>query len=581
MRKVLQLASAIGALQPAFGSLSAAHAQEAGPFIPYTLGDAVRSAESARREAPPPRRPDIETPETAEPRFTMRDGATIFIRRITLDGPDLVGVENIRDALERYENRKLTLGQIYEAADKITNLYRAKGYIVAKTYVPEQDARNGQLMLKVIPGRYGAVKVDNNSLVRTDYLQNMIDRALAGAPFIRKDELERAMLLNADLAGAGAPRISIAPGQQPETSDFIFSPPEDRRIEGYLLADNYGSPYTGRIRTSGAVTLNSPTGYGDRLSAFGIVSERGGLVNGRLAYSPPPAYGGLRGEVSVFETVYKLGGVYNNAQAWGEANGVAANLVYPLKRQRDESIYLFSNLTHKYLNDKVLGVSTAYRYIEVGTIGVNHDMFGAFLDLPYVTNTSLSGSFGFVRFPNTEERRANQAGIGTAGSYGRINLSVNGTIAITPLVSASLAFRAQKAIGRNLDSSEKLSLTGYFGVRSFDEGMAGDSGFVTTPEIRYALPTIEGYQHSVGAFSDIGVVWLENPFYTITQKACSPLSDVGAGYYGSYDLPSFDDVSPLRTLFLKAQVAHSVGWNQIAPTYNKYTKGLFQVGVTF
>lgn len=94
MRRVLQLASALGALQPAFGALSVTQAQEAGPFIPYTLGAAVRSAEFARREAPPPRRPDVETPEAAEPRFTMRDGATIFIRRITIDGPDLVGAQN-------------------------------------------------------------------------------------------------------------------------------------------------------------------------------------------------------------------------------------------------------------------------------------------------------------------------------------------------------------------------------------------------------------------------------------------------------------------------------------------------------
>jgi hemolysin activation/secretion protein len=547
---------------------------------PYGLGDAVRAAEQARREAPPAERPAVALPQSAEPRFEMAANEKLFVRHIQIDGPDLVGADAIRAALFPYENRKLTLGEIYDAADAITNLYRAAGYIVAKTYVPEQDARKGELTLKVIAGRYGAVKLDNKSLVRSEYLQNVIDRALAGAPYIRKDELERAMLLDADLPGAGAPRIAIAPGQRPETSDFIFSPPEARRIEGYVLGDNFGSPYTGRIRASGSFTLNSPTGYGDRLTAFGVVSETSGLVNGRVAYAPPPTYGGLRAEASFFSTEYKLGGIYRDSRATGEANGFSINVTYPWKRQREESIYLFTNFTHKYLDDKVFGVSTATRYIEVGSLGATYDTLGSIFGLPLVTDTSLSASGGVLRFPNPDERAANKAGIDTAGAFGRVNLNFASTLAMTPDLSLSFTLHAQKAIGRNLDSSEKLSLTGVFGVRSYDEGLAGDSGVVTTPEIRYGLPAGDGYRHSLGLFSDFGAVWLENPGYTITQRGFSPLADIGAGYYATYDLPSFE-LSPARSLFFKAQVAHSLGWSAVAPSYDQYTKGLFQLGVTY
>lgn len=547
---------------------------------PYGLGDAVRAAEQARREAPPAERPPVAVPQGAEPRFDIPANEKLLVRHIRIDGPDLVAAEAIRAALSPYENRKLTLAEIYDAADAITDLYRAAGYIVAKTYVPEQDARKGELTLKVIAGRYGSVTLDNKSLVRSDYLQNVIDRALAGTPYIRKDELERAMLLDADLPGAGAPRIAIAPGQRPETSDLIFSPPEARRIEGYVLGDNFGSPYTGRIRASGSFTLNSPTGYGDRLTAFGVVSETSGLANGRVAYAPPPTYGGLRAEASFFSTQYKLGGVYRDSRATGEANGFSINVAYPWKRQREESFYLFTNFTHKYLDDKVFGVSTATRYIEVGTFGATYDTLGSVFDLPIVTDTSLSASGGVLRFPNPDERAANRAGIATAGAFGRVDLSFASTLAITPDLSLSLAVHAQKAIGRNLDSSERLSLTGVFGVRSYDEGLAGDSGVVTTPEIRYGLPADGGYRHSLGLFSDFGAVWLENPGYTITQRGFSPLADIGAGYYATYDLPSFE-LSPARSLFFKAQVAHSLGWSVVAPSYDQYTKGLFQLGVTY
>lgn len=569
------------AVVAACGFAESGHAQTIAPLLPYRLGDAVRAAEQARRQAPPPQQSNIAVPQAAEPSFTMPDKEKLFVRRIRIDGPeDLVGAGEIRAALVPYENRKLTLNEIYAASDRITNLYRNKGYIVAKAYVPEQDARSGELKFKVIPGRYGSVALDNRSLVRDEYLQNVIDTALAGSPYIRKDELERAMLLDADLPGAGAPRISIAPGQKPETSDFVFSPPEASRLEGYVMGDNYGSPYTGRLRTSGAITLNSPTGYGDRLTAFGIVSGSGGLVNGRIAYAPPPTYDGLRGEVSVFATTYKLGGVYADSRATGEANGFSLNATYPLKRQRDESIYLFGNATHKYLNDKVLGFSTAYRYIEVGTAGVAHNMVGALDDMPFIVDTTLSASVGAVRFPNTLERDVNRFSLNSAGVFGRVNLNVTSTLAISPDVSLSLALRAQKALGRNLDSSEKLSLTGYFGVRSYDEGLAGDSGVIVTPEARYQLPAFDAFQHSFGLFTDFGAAWLQHPSYTTTQRAFSPLADIGAGYYATYDLPGFE-VSPARTLFLKAQVAHSLGWRSVAPIYDNYTKGLVQLGITF
>ena len=86
-------------------------------------------------------------PQIAEPQFTMKDKETLFVRAIALEGPDLGHAEEVREILAPYENRKLTLGDIYAAADRITTLFRNAGYLVAKVYVPAQDARGGALRL--------------------------------------------------------------------------------------------------------------------------------------------------------------------------------------------------------------------------------------------------------------------------------------------------------------------------------------------------------------------------------------------------------------------------------------------------
>ncbi len=542
---------------------------------PYNAGDALRESELARREVAPAAKPQPQIPQLEEPRLSIPGNEKLFVRRIEIDAPNtLIPVDEIHAVIAPFEYRKLTLNEIFDAADKLTNLYRTYGYIVAKAYVPQQDARSGALHIKVIVGSLSRVSLENNSLVDTDVLKGVINNALSPSPLIHKDEIERAMLLVSDLPGAGTPRIAVAPGKQPETSELNFIAPEAPRVEGYILGDNYGSPYTGRLRTSGSLVVNSPLGYGDRLSLFGIVSQRADLANWRAAYGFPLGLDGLRGEISAFQTTYALGGIYKPVDATGVANGATANVSYALKRQRDESIYVSSNFTHKYLDDKVLATSTAARTINSGTVSVTRNTFGSLFDMPLITNASLSATAGNVNFPNPAERAANAAGVNTVGSYARLNLDFSSTLAIHPLVSLSTTLRAQKSLGRNLDSSEKIAVTGYFGVRSYDQGLAGDSGYIFTPELKIALPNIENYRHSLGLFTDIGAAWLEYGGYTTTQKSYTPLSDAGVGYYSNYP------VTPSVALFVKAQVAHTYGSASVAPTYNQNIAGLVQIGMS-
>lgn len=565
-----------GALQATLFAMPSVQAQTAVPA--GGIGNAVRTTEESRQAAPQPVNALPVLPQLTEPLLRLKDKETLFVRRFELIGPPgLVDEAAVQAILTPYENRKLTLAQIYAAADEITTLYRNQGYIVAKAYVPAQDARHGVLKIKLIPGQFGTVTVKNQSLVRDEFLQGMVDHAIAGSTYIRKDELERAMLLVNDLPGAGTPRIAIEPGRQPETSDFLFDVPEGRRINGYLLGDNYGSPWTGRDRLSAGLDLNSPLGYGDRLSGYGIVSEKTHLANGRVAYAFPLGYDGIRGEIAGFHTTYTLGGKFADLDATGTANGGSAIVSYAVKRTREDSIYVSSNFTYKGLDDKTMDVSFANRTIALGTIGISRDTLGflPFTALPLTTSTSLSFTAGNVNFTDPSQQAANAAGANTAGTYERFNLTFLGILALSEQWSLSGNLKAQAALSRNLDTSEQLTLTGFWGVRSYDEGLSADSGFVATPELKYALPSIYDYHHALGLFTDIGAGWLYNGAYTTTQKTFTELNDIGLGYYATYEY------SPGRMLLVKAQVAHTYGSEEGAGLYDRKTKGLVQVGITF
>ncbi len=191
----------------------------------------------------------------------------------------------------------------------------------------------------------------------------------------------------------------------------MFGVPQARRFDGYLLGDNYGSPYTGRMRLSGGLSVNSPLGFGDRLSAFGLVSEDSHLANGRVAYSAPVGYDGLRAEIGAYRTTYALGGIYSDLDATGTADAVTATVSYPIIRQVNGQPLYIRQLHHRTLNDNVLGVSLAHRNMDEGTVALTGDTTSALFGLPWTTSTTLSVTAGNVVFPDPAQRAANVAGV--------------------------------------------------------------------------------------------------------------------------------------------------------------------------
>ncbi|MFV7791811.1 ShlB/FhaC/HecB family hemolysin secretion/activation protein, partial [Aliarcobacter lanthieri] len=73
-----------------------------------------------------------------------------------------------------------------------------------------------------------------------------------------------------------------------------------------VVADNFGSRYTGLYRTQSLVNINSIATLGDKLSVSGLVSNGADLKNGRFAYEIPLNSYGLKADVAYTRTNYNL-----------------------------------------------------------------------------------------------------------------------------------------------------------------------------------------------------------------------------------------------------------------------------------
>ncbi len=536
----------------------------------YDISDAIRDSAPPKaalpQEAP---KPQI-TQQDALP-FTLPEGRTLFVKAFRLEDAEFVDEAELQQLLTPYQNRDLSMAEIVEAANQVTLYYRSHGYLVARAYIPRQDASAGMLTIRVIVGKYGQFQLHNHSLVNDRLLQAILEQA-GKSSALTDESLERAMLLIYDLPGAALPSVTIAPGEAFGTSDLDATVEADKRISGYLLYDNTGSRYTGKNRMSLGLDIASPLGWGDNLSISGMTSERKsqGLESGSLAYSFPLTATGLRATLGASRTTYELGDKYSNLDASGISEIFEATFTYPLIRTRQHSLYLSLNLAHKSLRDelKALDSSTA-RNIKVARLELRQERFGSLLGFNTVNTLSGGLSFGRLDINNREDRAFNRAGVDTLGEFTKLNLSWSGSLAFTNALTGLASLTVQKSLSGNLDSSEQMSISGNTGVKSYPQGISEDSGYLFNGELRHALPSVLGIDHALGVFFDIGRVYQENAGYS-SQHNGTKLKDTGL----SYNLSS-------GHLFGRLLMAHTLGPQENISERNARSRLLAQFGLRF
>ena len=547
----------------------------AGPAAPnYDIGGALKEAK------PPP--PPVETPQAPlnlqqpeEPPLELEDGETLFVRSFRLDGVEFADEAQVQALVASFTGHDLGLAEILTAANRITSFYRDRGYLVAKAYVPQQDARSGVLTIRIVVGRHGRLTVDNRSPLAASVAEGFLENAGSSGEPIRQDKLERAMLLVSDLPGITTPNVTIAPGALPGTSDLHVEVPGTRRVEGYALGDNYGSRYTGRKRLNMGATLNAPLGIGDKLSVSGVTSPAAGLQGGRVSYAFPIGWDGLRLEMNAGRVTYKLGDSYSDTEALGYADFADGTFSYPILRSDPETLQVSLNLGGRRLQDKVWGETTSHRKVSAARLGLLNQTSGTLFGLTLRTQASGIFTVGRLSFYDAQQRADNEAGVHTAGEFTKAEFELGGSLGLTEELSLSTSLKTQKAIGKNLDSSEQMTISGYGAVIGQAPGIMGDNGYLYNAELKYALPgLVEGHKHSVGLFTDVGRVYLEDAEYT-TNPHSYRAADLGLSYSAQF---AYADE---RYLIANLKLAHNLGPRPDGAEIVNRTKLLAQIGLTF
>ena len=446
-------------------------------------------------------KPSSSPPVQHRKKDTLQTTATskkILIKTFEFKGSSIFNEKELAKAISDYYGKKLTLAQIYQAADVIENLYRRRGYMLASVYLPAQKISSGKVILEILEGRRGEILVEGEMKSYTEaFIKQQLDE-LSASKIVSEDILEKEILLLNELPGLTA-RAIISPGKEYGSSDVTFKVEEDI-VSGTVRLNNYGRDSIGETRLEGGLIYANPFGIGDQFNFSAIVSDSASMVFVRIDYDALINNSGTRLGFGVSNFDYEVDTAKIGLAGTLEGSGTntSIKLVHPYVRARREQMDLGFVIRHSETDETGITISP--------------DRSISLLDLVFAwrlthgnrAKTSMTAMLStnfddYVEVTNEEGQKA------------KLSLDV---VYFQPL-SANWFYSLKLNAAHSSDplaDVERFRIGGPTSVRAFPSAeLAGDRGAVVSLDVGKSFRAADGIIMTAKAFVDAGSVSRELP----------------------------------------------------------------------
>ena len=397
--------------------------------------------------------------------------------------------EQLSEVIKDLIGKNLTFDEIQNAAKRIQNFYRDKGYFLAQAYIPEQEVKEGIIIIYISEGKLDSNKPfeikGNNLRLKKDIPESYFIKGMKGK-FTQKG-LERSILNFNEVPGVEG-KVTLKPGNDAFSTSVVIEANEGPLVSAIISADNYGNRYTGQNRTKGIAYINNPTKIGDQVTFNMITAPTGNFDLNNISYNFPLGRDGLRGLVSVNKLNYKIGKeLKTDPKSKGDAFTYSANMKYPLIRNAIRTLIISGNYDSKNMYNETTGVETSDKKIE----NLSTSMLFQNVDAVYLGGymqsliTQTFGELDLSGAPSDLSSDQGSSGAKTDGSFSKTYIQFLRIQRIVERLDLQILASMQLA-SQNLDSSEKFTLGGIGGIRAFPSGEAsGDEGRKISFDLKY------------------------------------------------------------------------------------------------
>lgn len=450
------------------------------------------------------------------------------ISNVRLDAQELkLNKEALAKILSESVGVETTLPAFNQTIDKVTAYCRAHGYPASAAYLPAQESSDGTVTIKVIPGRYSEVHIENNSRLKEDVIKSFL-KGLKPGDIIRTSALETALYSISDLSGTKAIGI-LSPGKDFGTSNLTVRVEDGKSTNTVLYAENYGSKSSGPYRFGLQESLYNVGGTGARINVGALISNDN-LHNYYANYEALVGHGGTKLGIGYSRMDYKLGNDFRNLGANGTANTISLFGSRPIYHLDDRKLEWRFGYDYRMLKDEYdrfpdANVKKHSHSVHVGLEGYNR-WTGAAADYNV---TLTAGTLG----TDSDQARQFAEWTETDGGFTKLEASATGVQALGHQTDVMLKVSGQAAFN-NLDSSEEMYLGGANGVRAYPQGEAsGDEGVMGTLELRYHT-NVPGL--TLSTYFDAGTTRVHHHGTAWTDNGSTTLKGWGIGV--SYTKPN-------------------------------------------
>ncbi|MEY3868060.1 MAG: hypothetical protein RLZZ338_1951 [Cyanobacteriota bacterium] len=217
------------------------------------------------QKEPPPLTPTPTPNPTPTPSPSPEFPSTpIPIQKIEVLGSTILKLEEIEKLTRPFEGRSVTLQELRELAEKITEIYLDRGYITSRAILPPQTMRGGLVKIQIIEGKLATIQIEGNKHLKASYLSSRI-RLGASVPLNPSKLEDQLRLLRLDPLLENV-EASLRAGEKEGESILIVRIVEANRFGSSFSLDNYSPPSVGSERAGLYLRYRNLTGFGDEFS---------------------------------------------------------------------------------------------------------------------------------------------------------------------------------------------------------------------------------------------------------------------------------------------------------------------------
>jgi hemolysin activation/secretion protein len=271
--------------------------------------------------------------------------------------------------------KTITVSELQNIVQDITNYYRNNGYILSRAVLPPQHVADGLVYIKIIEGYIDKVTVVGNPKGARPLIQAYGDHISAIRPITLKD-MEHYLLLSNEISGVQVKAV-LEPSKSNIGASNLNLVADTRSFSSYLSYDNYGTRYIGPTEGSGGAEMDSIFRPGDSTQLNFVRTTRGQeLQFFQLLYNTPIGSEGMRFILNANQALTQPGLNLAILKIMGNAVTFTGTLQYPVIRSRTHNLTWegILNYTDSYVTTLQPSVALYTDHLRTFRTGLNFDI---------------------------------------------------------------------------------------------------------------------------------------------------------------------------------------------------------------